>query len=35
MRGYLGYLFVYRALASAAPLRGYWQFIAGTARRWK
>ena len=34
-RGYLGYLFAYQVVASAAALRGYWQFVAGTARRWK
>ena len=33
--GYAGYLFAYQVLASAAALRGYWQFVAGTARRWK
>jgi biofilm PGA synthesis N-glycosyltransferase PgaC len=34
-RGYLGYLFAYQALSSSASLRGYWQYVAGTARRWK
>ena len=34
-RGYACYLFVYQALASAASLRGYWQYASGTARRWK
>ena len=35
MRGYLGYLFAYRALTSPAALRGYWQYLSGAARRWK
>ena len=34
-RGYLGYLFAYQALTSAASLRGYWQFLSGAARRWE
>ena len=34
-RGYLGYLFAYRALTSPASLRGYWQYLSGAARRWK
>ena len=33
--GYAGFLFAYQVIASAAALRGYWQFVAGTARRWK
>jgi poly-beta-1,6-N-acetyl-D-glucosamine synthase len=33
--GYLGYLFAYQALSSSAALRGYWQYLAGTARRWE
>jgi biofilm PGA synthesis N-glycosyltransferase PgaC len=33
--GYLGYLFAYQAITSPAALRGYWQFVRGTARRWK
>ena len=35
LRGFLGYLFVYQALTSAAALRGYAQFILGAGRRWK
>ena len=34
-RGFIGYLFIYQVLASAAALRGYGQYITGTARRWK
>jgi biofilm PGA synthesis N-glycosyltransferase PgaC len=34
-RGFLGYLFAYQVLTSAAALRGYGQFIAGSHRRWK
>jgi poly-beta-1,6-N-acetyl-D-glucosamine synthase len=34
-RGFWTYLAVYQALTSAASLRGYWQFIAGSGRRWK
>ncbi len=34
-RGFFGFLFVYQALASAASLRGYYQYITGTTRRWK
>ena len=34
-RGFFGYLFGYQALASAAALRGYGQYIAGAARRWR
>ena len=33
-RGFLGYLFGYQALTSAAALRGYAQSLAGVARRW-
>ena len=33
-RGFLSYLFAYQALTSAAALRGYAQYIGGTARRW-
>jgi len=34
-RGFLGYLFGYQALTSAASLRGYVQQIIGAGRRWK
>jgi biofilm PGA synthesis N-glycosyltransferase PgaC len=34
-RGFVGYLFGYQALTSAASLRGYAQYLAGTTRRWK
>jgi poly-beta-1,6-N-acetyl-D-glucosamine synthase len=34
-RGFLGYLFAYQALTSSASLRGYAQYLVGTARRWK
>lgn len=34
VRGFLGYLFVYQVLTSAASLRGYAQFLTGRARRW-
>jgi biofilm PGA synthesis N-glycosyltransferase PgaC len=34
-RGFIGYLFGYQALTSAASLRGYAQQITGTGRRWK
>jgi poly-beta-1,6-N-acetyl-D-glucosamine synthase len=34
-RGFLGYLFAYQVLTSAAALRGYGQYIAGSARRWR
>jgi poly-beta-1,6-N-acetyl-D-glucosamine synthase len=33
-RGFIGYLFVYQVLCSAAALRGYGQHVTGTARRW-
>jgi biofilm PGA synthesis N-glycosyltransferase PgaC len=33
-RGFLGYLFVYQVLTSAAALRGYGQYIVGSGRRW-
>jgi biofilm PGA synthesis N-glycosyltransferase PgaC len=33
--GFLGYLFAYQALTSTASLRGYAQYLTGTARRWK
>jgi biofilm PGA synthesis N-glycosyltransferase PgaC len=35
VRGFLGYLFAYQVLTSAASLRGYAQFLSGRARRWK
>ena len=34
-RGFIGYLFVYQALTSAAALRGYGQYVAGSTRSWK
>ena len=34
-RGFIGYLFVYQVLISAAALRGYGQYIIGTGRHWK
>ena len=34
-RGFVGYLFIYQVLTSIAALRGYGQYITGTARRWK
>ncbi len=34
-RGFFCYLFAYQALTSAAALRGYGQYIAGSARRWR
>jgi biofilm PGA synthesis N-glycosyltransferase PgaC len=34
-RGFVGYLFVYQVLTSAAALRGYAQHIAGSTRRWR
>jgi poly-beta-1,6-N-acetyl-D-glucosamine synthase len=33
--GFLGYLFAYQALTSAAALRGYGQYLAGSGRRWR
>lgn len=35
IRGFLGYLFTYQVLTSAASLRGYGQYILGAGRRWK
>ena len=35
MRGFVGYLFLYQALTSAASLRGYAQYAVGAGRRWK
>jgi poly-beta-1,6-N-acetyl-D-glucosamine synthase len=35
LRGFLGYLFGYQALTSAASLRGYAQYLAGARRRWR
>jgi biofilm PGA synthesis N-glycosyltransferase PgaC len=35
VRGFIGYLFAYQVLTSAASLRGYAQFLSGSARRWK
>ena len=34
-RGFIGYLFAYQVLTSAAALRGYGQYIVGSNRRWK
>ena len=34
-RGFLGYLFAYQVLTSAAALRGYGQYLVGSGRRWK
>ena len=34
-RGFVGYLFVYQVLVSAAALRGYAHFLAGSGRRWR
>jgi biofilm PGA synthesis N-glycosyltransferase PgaC len=34
-RGFLGYIAVYQVLASAAALRGYAQYLAGSGRRWR
>jgi poly-beta-1,6-N-acetyl-D-glucosamine synthase len=34
-RGFLGYLFLYQVLTSAAALRGYGQHLAGSGRRWR
>ena len=33
-RGFIGYLFAYQVLISAAALRGYGQYIMGSGRRW-
>jgi biofilm PGA synthesis N-glycosyltransferase PgaC len=35
LRGFLGYLFAYQVLTSAASLRGYGQYVGRRARRWK
>jgi len=34
-RGFLGYLFAYQVLISAAALRGYGQYLVGSGRRWQ
>jgi biofilm PGA synthesis N-glycosyltransferase PgaC len=34
-RGFLGFLFLYQPLVSAAALRGYARFLTGTKRSWK
>ena len=34
IRGFVGYLLAYQVLTSAASLRGYAQFLSGSARRW-
>jgi biofilm PGA synthesis N-glycosyltransferase PgaC len=34
-RGFLGYLLAYQVLTSAAALRGYGQYLAGSRRRWR
>ena len=33
--GFIGYLFAYQVLTSAAALRGYGQYLVGSGRRWK
>ena len=33
--GFLGYLFAYQVLCSAAALRGYGQYLAGSGHRWR
>jgi hypothetical protein len=33
--GFIGYLFAYHVLISAAALRGYGQYLVGSGRRWK
>ena len=33
--GFVGYLFAYQVLSSAAALRGYGQYLFGSGRRWK
>jgi len=33
--GFLGYLFVYQTITSAAALRGYGQYLTGRTRHWK
>ena len=35
VRGFVGYLFAYQVLTSAASLRGYAQYLGGATRRWK
>ena len=35
IRGFLGYLFAYQILISAAAIRGYSQYVLGAGRRWK
>jgi biofilm PGA synthesis N-glycosyltransferase PgaC len=32
--GFVGYVFVYQILTSAAALRGYGQYLVGARRRW-
>jgi biofilm PGA synthesis N-glycosyltransferase PgaC len=34
-RGFIGYLFAYQVLTSAAALRGYGQYLSRSGRRWK
>jgi biofilm PGA synthesis N-glycosyltransferase PgaC len=34
-RGFVGYLFAYQVLTSAAALRGYGQYLVGSGRRWR
>jgi len=34
-RGFIGYLFIYQVLTSAASLRGYAQYALGSHRRWR
>ena len=35
VRGFLGYLFAYQVLTSAASLRGYGEHLRGAGRRWR
>jgi hypothetical protein len=35
IRGFYGYLFAYQTLTSSASIRGYAQYLVGTARRWR
>ena len=34
-RGFIGYLFAYQVLTSAAALRGYGQYLVGSGRHWR
>ena len=35
IRGFVGYVFLYQILTSAASLRGYGRYLLGVSRRWK